>query len=200
MVTQLAVKAFGRWAFTVLVKKKNKKNSSSNAWIPFINKFFIENINNIPEWKIHSIFSQRLQCYYHNVTIKCPFEGLQLMSKAAKCGATAVAKVLDVAFAHSYSCKHVKWSFCKSKSAPILKCSILKSDRLIFTTFLHRLGVNMVWFYCTVPVYIDVTGNLILFYALCESGKMIIYYISILFQKNLHNRGSMYDTYTYLIF
>lgn len=57
--------------------------------------------------QIHSIFSQRLQCYYHYVTIKCPFEGLQLMSKAAKCGAIA-AKVLDVRFAHSYSCKHVK--------------------------------------------------------------------------------------------
>lgn len=41
--------------------------------------------------QIHSIFSQRLQCYYHNVTIKCPFEGLQLMSKAAKFGAIAVA-------------------------------------------------------------------------------------------------------------
>lgn len=55
---------------------------------------------------IHSIFSQRLQCYYHNVTIKCPFEGLQLMSKAAKCGAVVVDTL--VRSEHSYSCKHVK--------------------------------------------------------------------------------------------
>lgn len=57
--------------------------------------------------QIHSIFSQRLQCYYHNVTVRRPFEGLQFMSKAAKCGAIAVAKVLD-RFAHSNSRKHVK--------------------------------------------------------------------------------------------
>lgn len=46
--------------------------------------------------QIHSIFFQRLQCYYHNVTIRHPFDSLQLMSKAAKCGAIAVAKVLDL--------------------------------------------------------------------------------------------------------
>lgn len=46
--------------------------------------------------QIHSIFFQRLQCYYLNATIKRPFEGLQLMSKAAKYGAIAVAKVVDV--------------------------------------------------------------------------------------------------------